>query len=186
MSTWVTVQRCVCCCFGNHAAENHTVDALLGSKLAFLFLFWGGDTIFLMVPLDSSLLLLSAQPCLALIFFFLLSWNGYIWLEETWIPSSLPPPLHLPEWSSFLWHIQYHQHYWPDILMRRGLAAKRHLAAAYWACSWLKRQDSRCSPGEKDYHTQTQNFKQKQQNRFISKSKQFKNVTLVTTNNRWH
>lgn len=157
-----------------------------GFKTSISFSFFGGVTLYfwwyLLTHLYSCFLPSRAWPW----FFFLLSWNGYIWLEETWIPSSLPPPLHLPEWSSFLWHIQYHQHYWPDILMWRGLAAKRHLAAAYWACSWLKREDSRCSPGEKDYHTQTQNFKQKQQNRFISKSKQFKNVTLVTTNNRWH
>lgn len=144
--------------WGNHAAQSHTMDALLGSKLAFLslsfYFFWwhciSDGTSWLIFTLAFC----PAVPGLDFLFFFL-SWNGYIWLEETWIPSSLPPPLHLPEWSSFLWHIQYHQHYWPDILMRRGLAAKRHLAAAYWACSWLKREDSRCSPGEKDYHTQT-------------------------------
>lgn len=151
--SWATEKVCLLL-WGNHAAQSHTTECAFGFKTSISFSFLGGVTLYFWLPLDSSLLLLSAQPCLALIF-FLLSWNGYIWPEETWIPSSLPPPLHLPEWSSFLWHIQYHQHYWPDILMRRGLAAKRHLAAAYWACSWLKREDSHCSPGEKDYHTHT-------------------------------
>lgn len=73
--------------------------------------------------------------------------------EETWtpsIPAATDP--HLPEWSSFLWHIRYH----PTLLtwhidVKGALAAKRHLAAAYWASSrvrerkyetWKKKKDT--------------------------------------------
>lgn len=39
--SWATEKVCLLL-WGNHAAQSHTTDALLGSKLAFLFLFWGG------------------------------------------------------------------------------------------------------------------------------------------------
>ena len=60
--------------------------------------------------------------------------------EETWTPSiSAATDPHLPDWSSFLWHIRYH----PTLLtwhidVKGALAAKRHLAVAYWASSRVR------------------------------------------------
>lgn len=69
---------------------------------------------------------------------FLQPWNGSEawWRPGSHLPCHLQPssPPYLPGWSSFFWHIQYH----PTLLtwhidVLGGGAAKRHLAAAYWA-----------------------------------------------------
>lgn len=174
--------------WGNHAAQSHTTDALLGSKLAFLFLFWGGDTIFL----TTSWLIFTLAFCPAVpgldFFFFCLGMDIFGRRR----PGSHP-----------LCH--HHSTSLSEVLFFDTFNTTNTIDLTYWcegawllrgiwpqhiehAVGWKERTHAAVQERKITTHTHahTQNLKQKQQNRLISKWKQFKNVTLVTTNNRWH
>lgn len=110
-----------------------------------------------MPPLDSSVLL-AISPS------FLRSWSQS-WFFSLFLcslgmdlfkwrrPASHPPFHHPNSPTEVLFSDTFNntQHYWPDILMCRCLAIKRHLAAAYWASIQLEEwtitavQESKCT-----------------------------------------